>query len=228
MKKQLKSPKQNGSMTTINKKKMTSFRTYLEDLFPVAHFQLDYTHDYELVIVVMLSAQTTDKSVNLVTPTLFGRFPTLKALKEAPIKDIEEAIKTIGLYRNKARHIKNIATIIDEEFNGVVPSESELLMRLPGVGNKTRNVIQAELFNIPSFAVDTHVMRISKRLGFAKEKNQPDLIEMILKGLMKPQFYNKVNHQMIMFGRNICLARSPKCQICKMKNDCLYFLKNQK
>lgn len=171
MKKQLKSPKQSGLMTTINKEKMLSFKVYLEELFPVAHFQLNYTHDYELVIAVMLSAQTTDNSVNLVTPKLFKRFSTLNSLKEASIQDIEEIIKSIGLYRHKARYIKELAMVIADEFNGVVPSESEKLMLLPGVGNKTRNVIQAELFNIPSFAVDTHVTRISKRLGFVLEKD---------------------------------------------------------
>lgn len=207
---------------------MLFFRSYLEELFPIAHFQLNYTHDYELVIAVMLSAQTTDKSVNLVTPVLFRRFPSLEALKNGSIGEIEEAIKSIGLYRNKARNIKELARIISEDFAGVVPSDSELLMRLPGVGNKTRNVIQAELFHIPSFAIDTHVMRISKRLGFVLEKDQPDQISNKLKKLMVSEFYNKTNHQMIMFGRSVCQARSPKCQICKMQKSCLYYLKNQK
>lgn len=210
---------------TINKDKMATFRDYLEELFPIAEFELYFRHDYELVIAVVLSAQTTDRSVNLVTPNLFKKFPTLKALKEAPINEIEEAIKTIGLYRNKARHIQGIATIIDEQFNGVVPSDSDKLMLLPGVGNKTRNVIQAELFDIPSFAVDTHVMRISKRLGFALDKHNPDQIEVRLKKLMLPKHYNKTNHQMILFGRNVCLARSPKCLLCKMKDYCLYYPK---
>lgn len=212
-------------MTMKNSDKIIIFKSYLDENFPHARCELYYRKDYELAIAVVLSAQTTDKAVNLVTPILFSRFDSLEKLKEAPLEEIEIAIRAIGLYRNKAISVKGIATMLVDEFNSQVPSDSQSLLRLPGVGNKTRNVIQAELFNIPSMAVDTHVERISKRLGFARCKDDPNEVEKKLRKLLKPEHLIKTNHQIISFGRKICHARNPKCRECHLTSICNYFLK---
>ena len=212
-------------MTMKNSDKIIIFEKYLDDNFPHAQCALIYQKDYELAIAVVLSAQTTDKAVNLVTPILFSKFNSLEKLKEASLEEIGEAIRSIGLYRNKAVSVKGIAAMLADEFGGRVPADSASLLRLPGVGNKTRNVIQAELFNIPSMAVDTHVERISKRLGFAKQKDNPDQIETKLRKLLKPEDLVKTNHQIITFGREICHARKPKCDKCDLYSICNYFSK---
>jgi len=213
-------------MMTVNSDKIKIFKKYLDHLFVNAKCALDYKKDYELVIAVVLSAQTTDLAVNKVTPQLFSHFDSLEKLKDAPISDLENDIRAIGLFRNKADHIKKIATMLLENFKGIVPSESSKLLSLPGVGNKTRNVIQAELFGIPTIAVDTHVERIAKRLGFARNKDNPDQVESKLKKLLHPKDYIKSNHQIISFGRQICHARNPKCSMCEMKTFCNYFNNN--
>ena len=212
-------------MTMKNSDKIIIFKAYLDDHFPHARCELNYKRDYELAIAVVLSAQTTDKAVNLVTPTLFSKFDSLEKLKAAPLEEIENAIRAIGLYHNKAISIKGIATMLVDNHGGKVPSDSRSLLRLPGVGNKTRNVIQAELFGIPSMAVDTHVERISKRIGLAKSNDHPDQVETKLRRLIKPEHLIKANHQIISFGRAICHARNPKCNECDLSAICNYFSK---
>ena len=157
---------------------------YLDEILPTAKCELLYSKDYELVIAVMLSAQTTDKSVNAVTPILFKKYPTLDALYNAPLEDIEEIIKPIGLYKNKAKNLKGIVQDLVDRFNGVVPSDKEQLMTLPGVGNKTAGVIRAEIFQIPDLPVDTHILRISKRLNLAKKDDEPIDVERKLKKII--------------------------------------------
>ena len=195
---------------------------YLDELFPSAKCELFYTKDYELVIAVMLSAQTTDKAVNLVTPLLFKKYPSLEALNNAPIEDIEETIKQIGLYKNKAKNLKGIVKALIERFNGVVPSDKDLLMTLPGVGNKTAGVIRAEIFAIPDLPVDTHILRISKRLNLAKKDDEPIDVERKLKKLIPEDRWIKSHHQLIHFGRYFCTARNPECQNCKISDMCMY------
>ena len=150
------------------KTSITPLLNYLDELFPSARCELFYSKDYELVIAVMLSAQTTDKSVNAVTKVLFNKYQSLDELNNAPIEDIEEIIKQIGLYKNKAKNLKGIVKDLIERFNYQAPSDKDLLQTLPGVGNKTAGVIRAEIFNIPDLPVDTHILRISKRLKLAK------------------------------------------------------------
>ena len=145
------------TMTDINR-----LLNYLDVLFPTAKCELFYKRDYELVIAVMLSAQTTDKSVNAVTPVLFDKYSSLDELNNASLEDIEEILKPIGLYKNKAKNLKGIVKDLIERFNYVVPSDKEQLMTLPGVGNKTAGVIRAEIFQIPDLPVDTHILRIAK------------------------------------------------------------------
>ena len=194
--------------------------SYLDELFPNAKCELFYTKDYELVIAVMLSAQTTDKSVNAVTSILFNKYQSLDALNEAPLEDIENIIKQIGLYKNKAKNLKGIVKDLIERFNYQVPSDKDLLMTLPGVGNKTAGVIRAEIFKIPDLPVDTHVARIAKRLGLAKNDDEPIEIERKLKRLIPEDRWIKSHHQLIHFGRYFCTARNPQCENCKIKDYC--------
>ena len=195
---------------------------YLDEILPTAKCELLYSKDYELVIAVMLSAQTTDKSVNAVTPILFKKYPTLDALYNAPLEDIEEIIKPIGLYKNKAKNLKGIVQDLVDRFNGVVPSDKEQLMTLPGVGNKTAGVIRAEIFQIPDLPVDTHILRISKRLNLAKKDDEPIDVERKLKKIIPEERWIKSHHQLIHFGRYYCIARSPKCESCKISDMCIY------
>ena len=189
-------------------------------MFPSARCELFYSKDYELVIAVMLSAQTTDKSVNAVTPILFNKYPSLEDLNNAPLEDIEEILKPIGLYKNKAKNLKGIVKDLLERFNGKVPSNKDELMTLPGVGNKTAGVIRAEIFQIPDLPVDTHILRISKRLNLAKKENEPIDVERKLKKLIPEERWIKSHHQLIHFGRYFCTARNPQCENCKISDMC--------
>ena len=193
---------------------------YLDEMFPSARCELFYSKDYELVIAVMLSAQTTDKSVNAVTPILFDKYPSLEELNKAPLSDIEEILKPIGLYKNKAKNLKGIVKDLLERFNGKVPSNKDELMTLPGVGNKTAGVIRAEIFQIPDLPVDTHVLRISKRLNLAKKEDEPIDVERKLKKLIPEERWIKSHHQLIHFGRYFCTARNPQCENCKISDMC--------
>ena len=206
----------------INKEKMQIISNYVDSLFPNAKCELFYNKDYELAIAVMLSAQTTDKAVNAVTYTLFKDFPTLEALENAPIEEIENRIKRLGLYKNKAANIKGIVHKIITEFNGELPSDKNLLQTLPGIGNKSAGVIRIEVFKIPDLPVDTHIIRFSNRLGIANSKDEPIDIERKLKKLIPESHWIKTHHQLIHFGRYFCLARSPKCEQCQLRNICKY------
>lgn len=200
--------------------KYSRIDTYLAELFPDAHCELEYQKDYELVIAVMLSAQTTDKSVNKVTKILFGKYPTLSDLHNASLVDIENCIKSLGLYKNKAKNIVGIVDTLINKFNSVVPSDKNELMTLPGIGNKSAGVIRAEVFKIPDLPVDTHVSRVSIRLGLAKEKDDPLTIETKLKKIIPESNWILSHHRFIYFGRYFCLARNPKCHECKLKDIC--------
>ena len=202
------------------KTNISSLLSYLDELFPHAQCELFYTKDYELVIAVMLSAQTTDKSVNAVTCVLFKKYQSLDALNKASLEEIEEVIKPIGLYKNKAKNLKGIVKDLVERFNYQVPSDKDLLMTLPGVGNKTAGVIRAEIFHISDLPVDTHILRISKRLGLANQKDEPIDVERKLKKAIPEERWIKSHHQLIHFGRYFCTARSPKCAECKIKDFC--------
>lgn len=206
----------------MTKEKMQIISQYVDSLFPDAKCELFYSRDYELAIAVMLSAQTTDKAVNKVTESLFKDYPSIEAIDQAPIKDIEEHIKSLGLYKNKARNIKGIAHTIIHEFNGKLPSDKDELQKLPGIGNKSAGVIRIEVFKIPDLPVDTHIIRISNRLGIASKKDEPIDIERKLKKLIPESNWIKTHHQLIHFGRYFCLAKSPKCENCKLREYCKY------
>ena len=207
---------------TMMKTNISSLLNYLDELFPSARCELFYSKDYELVIAVMLSAQTTDKSVNAVTSVLFKKYQSLDELNNAPLEDIEEILKPIGLYKNKAKNLKGIVKDLIERFNYQVPSDKDELQTLPGVGNKTAGVIRAEIFQIPDLPVDTHILRISKRLNLAKKNDEPIDVERKLKKIIPEERWIKSHHQLIHFGRYFCMARSPKCAECRLKDSCNY------
>ena len=193
---------------------------YFDEILPNPGCELTYTTDYGFLISVMLSAQTTDKKVNKVTDVLFAKYKTLEDLENAEINDIEAIIKPLGLSGAKSKNLKAIVHALLTEFNGVVPREKEELMKLPGVGNKTSNVVLIELFKIPAFPVDTHVFRTSKRLSLASEDDDVLEVESKLKKIFPKTSWIKLHHQFIHFGRYFCKAISPKCDGCKLKGIC--------
>ena len=192
----------------------------LENMFPNAECELTHTNAFELLVAVVLSAQTTDVSVNKITPALFEAFPTPQSMAEADIKDIEEKIKRIGLYRMKARSVQNLSKSLIEHFDGVVPTSMRDLTSLAGVGRKTANVVRSVCFDIPSVAVDTHVDRISKRLGLAKPQDSVEVVEEKLKRKIKRERWNRAHHLFIFFGRYHCTARNPQCDTCPFSSFC--------
>ena len=205
-------------MTTKNK--VSEISSFLDEVFPNVGCELVYNKDYELVIAVMLSAQTTDISVNKVTPILFDKYKTLEELANASLFDVEEIIHSIGLYKNKAKNAIAIAKTLVNDYGGVVPSDKDELQKLPGVGNKTAGVIRAEIFRIPDLPVDTHILRISKRLNLVEQKSSPLDTEIKLKKLFPKETWIKLHHQLIHFGRYKCMARNPQCDGCKLANIC--------
>ncbi len=195
---------------------------YLDELFPNPRCELNYTKDYELVLAVMLSAQTTDKRVNMVTNILFSKYPNLEALSKAKLEDITQIIRPIGTFNKKASNVIEIATRLLQDCHGKVPNNREYLESLPGVGRKTANVVLSNLFNEPCIAVDTHVTRVSIRLGLAKEGDDPYTIEKKLTKKFKKEDLCKRHHQLVLFGRYHCMARKPQCANCQLRDICKY------
>lgn len=192
----------------------------LDILFPDARCELDHKNNYEMVVAVILSAQTTDVSVNKVTKSLFQKYPTAESLANANIKDIEKEICSLGLYRNKAKAIQEMSKELTTRYDGVVPNTMKELTTLSGVGRKCANVILSECYNIPSLAVDTHVNRVSKRLGLAKKDDSLLDVERKLKRKIPRDKWIKAHHQFIFFGRYLCHARNPKCDKCPFTSIC--------
>lgn len=186
----------------------------LAAMFEKPKCELIYENDWQLLIAILLSAQCTDKKVNMVTPTLFSKYPTLKHLKEANIEDIEKIIYPLGLSKTKATNIKKISTILCDKHNCKVPSNKEQLVSLPGIGAKTANVMLIEYFNIPAFPVDTHVSRVSKRLGLCDEDNSVTEIERKLTTIFPKKEWATLHLRMVLFGRYICKAVKPECKNC--------------
>lgn len=180
---------------------------------------LNYTSPWELLAATMLSAQCTDERVNIVTKDLFAKYPDVVSFARADIYEMERDIHSVGFYRSKAKNIINTARIIHEKYNDEVPSKLEELTALPGVGRKTANVIRGNIFHDPSIVVDTHVKRISKRLGFTKETD-PDKVEFDMMRVLPKDHWIVYNIQIITFGRQICTARAPKCSECFLKDIC--------
>lgn len=207
-------------LTMKTKDKISCITAFMDEQYPHVGCELFYTHDYELVIAVMLSAQTTDISVNKVTKVLFEKYPTLESLANANLSDIENIIHSIGLYKNKAKNVLAIAQTLLENYDGKLPSDKDELQKLPGVGNKTAGVIRCEIFQIPDLPVDTHILRFSKRLKLAFDSDDATATELKLKKVFPKDRWIKTHHQLIHFGRDICLARNPHCEKCKLGEIC--------
>lgn len=206
---------------------MSEILDYLDELFPNPKCELIYNRDYELLIAVMLSAQTTDKRVNMVTKVLFTQYPDLKSLSEADIKDIIEIIKPIGTFNRKALCVKEIATRLLLDKNGIVPNDRLYLESLSGVGRKTVNVVLSNLYNENVLAVDTHVARVSKRLSLVKDTDDVLEIEKKLSKKFPKEKLGRIHHQLVLFGRYYCKASKPECSACKIANRCKYIKKSK-
>lgn len=191
---------------------------YLDEIIPNPKCELNYNKDYELLIATMLSAQTTDKRVNSVTSVLFKKYPTLEALRDANIEDIKKIIKPIGTYNKKALNIKSIAN--DLILHGGMTNDRKFLESLDGVGRKTANVVLSNIYNEQLIAVDTHVSRVSKRLGIARKNDDVLTIEKKLNKFFKGNDLSRLHHQLVLFGRYYCKALNPNCENCKLKNIC--------
>ena len=199
---------------------MNNIIEYLDELFPNPRCELNYNKDYELLIAVMLSAQTTDKRVNMVTDILFKKYDTLDKLAGANINDIINIIRPIGTFNKKANNVISISKSLLEDKNGIVPNDRNYLEGLSGVGRKTTNVVLSNLYNVPCIAVDTHVSRVSKRLGIAKKNDDVLIIEKKLNKFFPKEKLNRLHHQLVLFGRYFCKAQKPNCENCKLKNIC--------
>jgi endonuclease III len=191
----------------------------LERHYPEAHVTLDFTNPLEMLVATVLSAQCTDVRVNQVTPPLFAKYPNAQAYAQAPVEELEDMIRPTGFFRNKAKSIKALCQKLVEDYNGEVPASLEELVKLPGIGRKTANVVLGNAFGIPGIFVDTHLGRVSQRLGLTKQKD-PVKIEFDLMPLIPKERWVKFSHQMIWHGRQICDARKPKCPLCPLLPYC--------
>lgn len=193
---------------------------YLDYLFPDPKCELNYSNDYELLISIVLSAQTTDKRVNSVTSVLFDKYKSLKAISNASLDDLENILKPLGSFRKKAVYVKDIAHALHYDYNDVVPRDRDALIKLPGVGRKTINVFLSEFYNEAAIAVDTHVERVSKRLRIARKNDDVLTVEKKLMKYFPKEEWGKRHLQLVLFGRYYCKAISPCCSTCKIKDIC--------
>lgn len=208
----------------MTKKELASLvNDKLDIMYKDAKCGLNYRNMYELIVAVSLSAQTTDVSVNKVTPILFNKYPSPFDLAKAELIDVENIIKSLGLYKNKAKNLILLGNELVEKYNGEVPSSLEQLQELSGVGYKTASVVLVEGFRIPAFPVDTHISRITKRIGLVKDSKNPTQISISLMKLYDKSLFHKLHHQMIYLGRYTCKSIKPLCEECLMKDLCKYY-----
>ena len=198
----------------------------LEREYPLAECTLDYDDAYHLLVSVRLAAQCTDERVNQVTPALFERYPTVHDMAEANVEDVENYIRSCGFYHGKARDIVNAAIMIETQFNGRVPDNMDDLLKLPGVGRKSANLILGDVYNVPgSVVVDTHCIRITNLLGYV-DTMDPAKIEPILRAILPPDKSNDFCHRMVLHGRAVCVARRPQCESCVLRDLCRHAMGN--
>lgn len=190
---------------------------------PIAETELDYGTPFELLVAVILSAQCTDKRVNIITPALLERFPTAYEMAQASIEEVFEYIRSCSYPNNKAKHLVGMAKMLTEDFNEIVPDDINELQKLPGVGRKTANVIASVVFNKPALAVDTHVFRVSKRIGLTTNAKTPLETEKQLVKYIPEELIPIAHHWLILHGRYVCIARKPKCENCGIAQYCKYF-----
>lgn len=209
----------------LKKERYQEFVTYFSTHNPDAQTELNYSNPYELLVAVILSAQCTDKRINQVTPALFERFPDAESLAASNSDEVFTYIRSVSYPNNKAKHLVGMAQKLLEEFQGLVPEKIEDLIKLPGVGRKTANVISSVVYNKPAMAVDTHVFRVSNRLGLTSRATTPLAVEKQLVKFLPEETIAIAHHWLILHGRYICLARKPKCEICPITYFCKYFEK---
>ena len=202
--------------------KYSEVLNYLDEIIPNPKCELDYFNDYSLLIAIMLSAQTKDSRVNEVTKKLFNKYKTLEELKNADYNDVKEIIMPLGNYTKKTFNVIEIARKIFDEYGGIVPTDREILESFPGIGRKTVNVFYVEYLNIPAMPVDTHVERVSKRLGLVKGNASVLEIEKVLSKNIKEEELGRRHMQLVLFGRRYCTSKKPLCDNCKLKNICKY------
>ena len=192
----------------------------LKERYPDAACSLTYVVPHELLIATRLAAQCTDARVNTVTPTLFGKYPSIDALAEADVADIEEIIRPCGFFKTKAKDIVGMCTMLRDDFGGVVPDTLEELLKLPGIGRKTANLVVGDIYKKPAIVCDTHCIRLTNRLGLTTTKD-PKKTEFELMPLLPPEESNNFCHRLVMFGRDVCRARSPQCAACELEPLCV-------
>jgi len=213
----------------LKKERFKAFVDHFSSHFPEAETELHYTNPFELLVAVVLSAQCTDKRINQVTPALFKRFPDAKSLSESSVEEIFSYIRSVSYPNNKAKHLLGLGQKITDQFAGEVPETMEDLQSLPGVGRKTANVIASVIYNQPAMAVDTHVFRVSQRLGLVpKTANTPLKVEMALIKHLPDEVIATAHHWLILHGRYVCLARTPQCTKCTITHFCAFYQKNNK
>ena len=203
------------------KKKVLIAVNALKEKYPDAICSLNAKNPFELLVATRLSAQCTDARVNIITPALFDALPDAVSFKNAPIEQIEELIKSCGLYKTKAKDLKEMATMLVDEYDSQIPDSVEELTKLPGIGRKTANLIVGDVYNKPAVVTDTHFIRICNRLGFV-DTDVPIKVEKAMRELLPPQESNDFCHRTVLFGRDVCIARSPKCDICELKEICKF------
>jgi endonuclease III len=201
---------------------------YFQEHAPDAETELVYDSPYQLLVSVILSAQCTDKRVNMTTPALFRRYPDAEALAKARLEDVFALIRSISYPNNKAKHLIGMASLLLERFHGEVPLTVDELLQLPGVGRKTANVITSVIDNQPNMAVDTHVFRVAARIGLTRNARTPLAAEKQLVSHIPEDLIHKAHHWLILHGRYICVARSPRCAECGLQQACIYFNKQLK
>jgi endonuclease-3 len=197
--------------------------SYFQKEMPIAETELDYNSPYELLVAVILSAQCTDKRVNLITPDLLKRFPTAEKMAEVESAEVFDYIRSCSYPNNKAKHLVGMARMLVSDFGGVVPDDIDELQKLPGVGRKTANVIASVVFNKPAMAVDTHVFRVAARIGLSVNSKTPLDTEKQLVEYFPEELLPLAHHWLILHGRYVCLARTPKCEKCGLTDVCVYF-----
>lgn len=208
------------------KERYQAFVDYFSKHQPVAETELNYRNPYELLVAVILSAQCTDKRVNMVTKDLFERFPNANELAMADVEEVFEYIRSVSYPNNKSKHIVGMAKMLVNDFNNEVPSEIDDLQKMPGVGRKTANVIASVIYNKPAMAVDTHVFRVAERIGLTTNAKTPLAAEKQLVKHLSEEVISIAHHWLILHGRYICLARKPKCDKCELTHFCKYYQAN--
>lgn len=210
----------------LSRKDALTVMDILEKTYPSAKAELDFTNPLELLVATILSAQCTDVRVNKTTPVLFAKYKTARDYAEADLEELMEIIRPCGFYRTKANHLIGAGRVMEESFQGQVPRTMKEIMTLPGVGRKTANVVLSNAFGVPGIAVDTHVFRVSNRIGLCNT-DTPEKTEMALQKIIPKDRWSQSHHVLIFHGRRCCAARKPKCTVCPVSEQCLFWRKKQ-